>query len=202
VYWLWRDRKGLLANPLSVAANVLFVYGAATSMWMRVTPLAMKITWMTLALQVLRTGVRMGCSGRIYGARFALGVPLRAVLCEFPELCGDGAGGCSIRVGATARPAAKVAEDGARFPHRAATLLSHGIEFPLIDLVPAQIPRAIARALPEHFTRKWRVLPFKVTEGSLFIAGVEPPSAEMEVELRSFTALQVRFHLMNAAVAG
>ena len=47
--------------------------------------------------------------------------------------------------------------------------------------------------LPE----KWRVLPFKIAEGSLFIAGIEPPSAEMDADLRSFTALEVRFHLMT-----
>ena len=38
VYWLWRDRKGLIANPLSLVANLIFVYGLATGMWHRVTP--------------------------------------------------------------------------------------------------------------------------------------------------------------------
>ena len=38
IYWLWRDRKGLLANPLSLAANLVFVYGLATALWARVSP--------------------------------------------------------------------------------------------------------------------------------------------------------------------
>jgi bacteriophage N4 adsorption protein B len=79
VYWLWRDRKGLIANPLSLAANLVFLYGAATAMWMRVSPWQGRLAMATLALQIIRTGIRMLCVGRIYGWVFALGVPLRAV---------------------------------------------------------------------------------------------------------------------------
>jgi bacteriophage N4 adsorption protein B len=79
VYWLWRDRKGLIANPLSLAANLVFVYGAATAMWMRVSPWQARLAMATLALQIIRTGLRILCVGRIYGWVFALGVPVRAV---------------------------------------------------------------------------------------------------------------------------
>ncbi len=79
LYWLWRDRKGLLANPLSLAANFVFVYGLATAMWMRVSPGQARLAMATMALQVVRIGVRMLCVGRIYGLVFALGVPVRAV---------------------------------------------------------------------------------------------------------------------------
>jgi adsorption protein B len=79
VYWLWRDRKGLIANPLSLAANVVFVYGLATALWTRVSPIEARLAAATLALQVLRIGVRGLCVGRIYGLLFALGVPVRAV---------------------------------------------------------------------------------------------------------------------------
>ena len=79
VYWLWRDRKGLIANPLSLAANVVFVYGLATSMWMRVSPLQARLAMATMTLQIVRLGVRALCVGRIYGLIFALGVPVRAV---------------------------------------------------------------------------------------------------------------------------
>ena len=79
VYWLWRDRKGLIANPLSLAANLVFIYGAATAMWMRVSPWQARLAMATLALQIVRIGVRMLCVGRIYGLVFALGVPARAV---------------------------------------------------------------------------------------------------------------------------
>lgn len=79
VYWLWRDRKGLLANPLSLASNVVFLYGLATGMWMRATPLAAHLVIATMCLQTLRMGVRMACCARVYGIVFALGVPVRAV---------------------------------------------------------------------------------------------------------------------------
>jgi adsorption protein B len=77
VYWFWRDRKGLLSNPLGLIANALFVYGLATSMWNRLTPLALELTSVTLAFQILRMAVRMACVERVYGLVFALGVPLR-----------------------------------------------------------------------------------------------------------------------------
>jgi bacteriophage N4 adsorption protein B len=79
LYWMWRDRKGLIANPLGLAANVVFVYGLATAMWTRVPPLASRLVYFTMALQILRLVVRMACVGRVYGPRFALGVPVRAV---------------------------------------------------------------------------------------------------------------------------
>src|SRR6185436_692015 len=79
VYWLWRDRKGLMANPLSVLANAVFFYGLATGIWNRATPGAMRLAGATFVLMVLRTGVRMACVARIYGIVLALGVPLRTV---------------------------------------------------------------------------------------------------------------------------
>jgi adsorption protein B len=79
VYWLWRDRKGLIGNPLSLLANAVFVYGVATSLWMRVSAAGARLGAVTLALQALRIGVRMSCCARIYGVVFSLGVPLRAV---------------------------------------------------------------------------------------------------------------------------
>jgi adsorption protein B len=79
IYWLWRDRKGLLANPLSLAANVVFAYGLATAMWTRVSPGQARLATATMALQILRIGVRALCVGRIYGFTFAWGVPFRAV---------------------------------------------------------------------------------------------------------------------------
>jgi adsorption protein B len=79
LYWMWRDRKGLIANPLGLAANVVFVYGLATAMWTRVPAFVSRLIYATMALQILRLAVRMACAGRVYGPRFALGVPVRAV---------------------------------------------------------------------------------------------------------------------------
>ena len=76
-YWLWRDRKGLIGNPLGVIANAVFVYGVATAMWTRMTPLAAELTSVSLAFQMMRVAIRMACVARVYGGVFALGVPLR-----------------------------------------------------------------------------------------------------------------------------
>jgi hypothetical protein len=43
------------------------------------------------------------------------------------------------------------------------------------------------------------VLPFQVAERSLFVAGPEIPGEEMSQALRSFTALELRFHLVTPA---
>ncbi len=79
IYWLWRDRKGLLANPLSMVANFVFLYGLATNIWTRAPLQAMRLAEITFALLALRTAVRMGCVARIYGPALAIGVPIRAV---------------------------------------------------------------------------------------------------------------------------
>jgi adsorption protein B len=86
-YWLWRDRKGLLTNPLSVLANLVFLYGIGTLFasfisgdpWglagaISLHPALMRITLVILAY---RTFVRVASTGRIYGWRFAAAAPLR-----------------------------------------------------------------------------------------------------------------------------
>jgi adsorption protein B len=88
VYWFWRDRKGLLGNPLSLFTNLLFVYGALSwlAAWLAGVPwrLAQQAMhpWLlasTLTVQAIQTSVRIACAVRLYGVFFALGVPLRSV---------------------------------------------------------------------------------------------------------------------------
>jgi adsorption protein B len=88
VYWLWRDRKGLLGNPLSILTNALFLYGVLTWLWslsgtrpwglgaLAVGPWVL----ITATLQAIALSVRAFCVGRIFGWRFAAGVPVRAVV--------------------------------------------------------------------------------------------------------------------------
>jgi adsorption protein B len=249
VYWLWRDRKGLIANPLSLASNVVFLYGLATAAWARVPPLASHVIVLTVTLQALRTSVRMACVARIYGAVFALGVPFRAV---YANLLNSAATFQAVARYAAARiqgrPLKWLKTEHA-FPSRA-TLLEHkrklgeilvssgylsasalraalaapiaGLRLgeqlvragqvdeeavyealslqqglPLSSVDPNEIPLRIAHALPQHAARQWRVLPFRVAEGSLFLAGPDLPTTEMNAALRSFTALQIRFHLVT-----
>jgi hypothetical protein len=73
--------------------------------------------------------------------------------------------------------------------------LQQGLSF--THLNPTEVPAAVARALPVSVARDWRVLPFRVSEGSLFLAGPDLPTPEMQTALRSFTALDIRFHLLT-----
>jgi adsorption protein B len=86
-YWFWRDRKGLVASPLSLLTNLLFLIGMVD--W--VVSAAQHRPWMfainnsglmvlcvlTMVLQCFRIALRMVCVGRIFGVPFAMGVPLR-----------------------------------------------------------------------------------------------------------------------------
>ncbi|MCS7316287.1 MAG: glycosyl transferase family protein, partial [Bryobacterales bacterium] len=88
IYFLWRDRKGLLGNPLSVVVNFLFGYGLLTWLHAQLTGepwgLGQNLAhpWLflaTLGLQVWRVALRSLFVSRVYGWRFALGAPLRVV---------------------------------------------------------------------------------------------------------------------------
>ncbi|HEY6390730.1 MAG TPA: glycosyl transferase family protein [Bryobacteraceae bacterium] len=88
VYWFWRDRKGLLAHPLSLLGNFLFAYGLGAWIAAKLTGtpwgLAQKtlhpgLLTATMLIQIIQSGVRMGCVCAVYGKWFALGVPLRTL---------------------------------------------------------------------------------------------------------------------------
>lgn len=249
VYWLWRDRKGLIANPLSLLANVLFVYGLATAIWNRATPPSVDLCRATLSIQCVRIAVRMACVGRVYGVLFALGVPVRAVYAN------------ALNAAATFNAVARYAlariqgrplkwlKTEHSYPNRAA-LLSHkrklgdilvgfghltapalnsalatqpagmllgehlvrrgqldeesvyealGFQqgLPIARVDPANVHGDVAHSLPEKVAREWRVLPFAVKEGGLLVATAKLPTPEMGKALRSFTALELRFHLVT-----
>ncbi len=88
-YWFWRDRKGVITNPLGLLTNVLFTYGlldfaqsaAHHRPWAFATsnPVILRLCFLTLVLQCFRLSVRMACVARIYGMTFAVGVPLRSL---------------------------------------------------------------------------------------------------------------------------
>ena len=67
---------------------------------------------------------------------------------------------------------------------------------PLARIEPSAVPLRVARALPEHIVREWRVLPFQVADGSLLLASPDLPTLAMTAALRPFTALEIRFHLL------
>jgi bacteriophage N4 adsorption protein B len=251
LYWMWRDRKGLIANPLGLATNLVFIYGLATGMWARVPPFASRLVDFTMALQILRLAVRMTCVARVYGARFALGVPVRAI---YANALNSAATVLAMANYAMARarglPLRWLKTDHA-FPTRAALLdtkrklgeilvssgcltaaqlqralnslppgtrlgehlartgmlneadvyksLSLQQGLPIAHVTPTDVSPRVAHALPRHTVERWRVLPFRVVEGSLYVASPDLPSPAMTVALEPYSTLQMRFHLMAPA---
>ena len=62
---------------------------------------------------------------------------------------------------------------------------------------PASVSLPITRSLPAAFSRKWRVLPFRIAAGELYVAGADVPDETMQSEIRQFTSLELRFHLVT-----
>jgi adsorption protein B len=249
VYWLWRDRKGLIANPLSLLANLIFIYGLATQIWQRTSPLSVELCWATLTIQSIRIMVRMACVARVYGVLFSLGVPVRAVYANaLNAVATINALGKYGNARLHHRPLKWLKTDHS-YPNRAALLahkrklgeilvgagyltpgglnaalatlpagmlfgehlvatghldydllyealsLQQGLPIGRVD--PQTVSKHVAHALPEQVIRDWGVLPFRVSEGSMFVASSKLPTPEMSLALRLFTALELKFHLVT-----
>jgi bacteriophage N4 adsorption protein B len=249
LYWLWRDRKGLVGSPLGVVANAVFFYGVATGLWTRMPQSHLRLAGATLALQVVRILVRMACVSRVYGILFSLGVPIRIFWANFLNaaatlsalyryahakyqgkplrwlktehaypnrtallshrrrlgeiLIGSGVITPTDLSEALANcPAgAKIGEYLLRCGRLAESTLYEALSLqqglPLVELEPKNISRQAVRILPARVTAEWRVLPFRLEDRSLFIAGSELPRPEMNEALRSFTSFEIRFHLVT-----
>ena len=204
VYWFWRDRKGLIGNPLSLFGNLVCLYGLLTWIWSSATgqPWGLQLAALgpgtqlllagALASQILRTAVRAGCSARFYGWGFAAGVPLRTVWANW--------------MNAIATMTAVVTYFRKRLLRQPQVWLKTAHTYPSLalpaDLAVAvidadQVRREATRALPLHFARRWKILPFKVAEGSLFLATPVAPSDELREDLKRFTRLEVRYQLVS-----
>jgi adsorption protein B len=68
---------------------------------------------------------------------------------------------------------------------------------PLGGAVVERMRLPAVRTLPAEVARQWRVLPFEIRAGELYIAGPEQPALEMESALRAYTSLKLRFHLVT-----
>ncbi len=261
IYWLWRDRKGLVGSPVSILCNLTFFYGCFTVAVSFATqkPWAlaqlMAGTWLqwgaaaTFGLFAVRTAVRMSCVSRIYGWRFALGVPLRmfwgnainflatacaitgffnaklkslpliwlktdhaypnrVVLMAHKKRLGDILAG-SMYVSAgdveaamlTKPPNIRLGEHLlalGRLTERElyeALSLQHCLRLEPVE--DGSIPLSLAHAIPADVSRRWRILPFKVSDGCLHVACPELPSVEMTRDLRRFSNLEVRVQLVT-----
>jgi bacteriophage N4 adsorption protein B len=261
LYWYWRDRKCLLGSPITLLTNAIFCYGVATWSWSawHGTPWGLAqaakpplTEWMlivNLGLQVVATAIRIGAVGRIYGWRFAMGVPLRAgwanwinfvatadalrrytvarlrgrplvwiktahaypsrsalathkrtleeILVSSAYVRAD-----ELERALASKPAgATIGEYLVRLGKLSENDLYEAVSLrdnvPLGWLDSSLIPSRVSRALPAHFVRQWRVLPFRVEQGALFLAGPELPNGEFHKALRKLTRLGVRFQLVT-----
>jgi bacteriophage N4 adsorption protein B len=258
VYWFWRDRKGLLGNPLSLFSNLIFAYGVLTWLAARVAgtewglakySLHPALLAATLAIQIIQTSVRVGCVGSLYGAVFALGVPLRTMfgnwinsvatfravstylvarirheplvwvktehaypsrsaLVEHKRKLGEILAGSAYVPEADVRRALETQPAGVRLGEYLVQLgkisedelyeaLSLQQSLPSGRLEPWVISTNVARALPRRVARDWKVLPFRISSGNLFLASPEIPTDELSRVLRGFTRLSLRFHLVT-----
>jgi adsorption protein B len=89
-YWMWRDRKALIGNPASLAANLLSAYGFLR--WILCSLNGVEWTLgkaieehylllvATSCLAVYRQVYRAVCTGHVYGVAFALAMPVRSVV--------------------------------------------------------------------------------------------------------------------------
>jgi bacteriophage N4 adsorption protein B len=260
IYWFWRDRKGLIGNLVTPLANLIFLYGTATwayshasgRPWVFGTAAGASMEWicaLTFALSLVHGTIRTGCVARIYGLRFAFGVPLRALwgncinfsatvialkrfflsklhhqplvwsktehtyptraaLQPHKRPLGEILVGSAyldpddLEAALASKPA------GVRLGEHLVALgklseqdlyeaLSLQQNMPFGRPVPDAVSRAVTRTLPAEVARKWRVLPFRVASGRLFVLGPEPPCDEATRELSRFSSLELQFHLVT-----
>ncbi len=263
VYWYWRDRKCLVGSFVTLLTNAIFCYGVATWSWSvwrgqawglakaAKPPLTEWMLAANLAIQAAALAIRMGAVARIYGWRFALLAPVRALWANVINFAATGAaigryasarwsgrkpawiktshiypsrktlaahkqpleevlvsagimGAQQLRRALAAKPAG--VETG-RYLVRQGKLcvedyyraLSLRDNLPFGWVEPARIPPRVLRALPAHFVRRWRVLPFRIEQGDLFLAGPELADGDFQSSLRQFTRLGVRFQLVTPA---
>jgi adsorption protein B len=259
LYWFWRDRKCIVGNLATPLTNVLFVFGAGTWTWAKAGHhqwlLAQEmarfypIYMAGLALQALHTSIRAGCSARIYGWRFACGVPVRVLAGNWINFFATSRAirnytnakmrGQPLRWAKTehAYPSPATMENERRklgeiltgsqwitaeqLDYALATqtascrlgehLIALGfiterdlyVALSLQSNLPLGIPEEetvsvpVTRTLPAAVSWKWRVLPFRIAGGEIHLAGAEVPDEEMHRDIRRFSSLEVRFHLIT-----
>ena len=85
-WWHWRDRKGIMGNPIGVVCNVLCLYGVMmperAAALLREEPMAVLLPF-TVGVAILQALTRMGMVGRVYGWQMAVTVPLRIPLANW-----------------------------------------------------------------------------------------------------------------------
>ena len=63
----------------------------------------------------------------------------------------------------------------------------------------AHVTNKVARALPRKVVWKWKILPYRIAEGNMYLASPEIPTDELSDALRGFTRMTLRFQLVTPA---
>jgi adsorption protein B len=77
------------------------------------------------------------------------------------------------------------------------TALSLQNNLPLGKPEPESVSVQVTRALPAAVAKRYRVLPFRIAGGELYLAGPEVPGEELHREIREYSTLEIRFHLVT-----
>jgi bacteriophage N4 adsorption protein B len=70
-------------------------------------------------------------------------------------------------------------------------------KLPLGKPEPETVSLSVTRSIPAAVARRWRVLPFRIAGGELHVAGSELPGEQMHRDIRHFSSLEIRFHLVT-----
>lgn len=259
-WFLWRDRKGLWGNPVSLICNLLLLYGLASWAWSGVSASSWRLgelvqssppfealLWANTVLLALRLLVRAAASARIYGWAFAALSPLRMLWGNwinfqatmlalaawfrsrllnqplawvktahiYPHRSGLAShkrrlGEILVSNGYCSREdietAAETKLPGQRLGERLVDMgvmdeaavyeaLSLQQDMPWIRIESESIPHRVARALPGDVLESCGVVPFRIEDGGLHLAGPWIVDAETQEKLQRYTRLELRFHL-------
>jgi adsorption protein B len=259
LYWFWRDRKGLVGNLITPMANILFVFGLSSWTWSRATHHAWilarelspfyTICMVGLSIQAFQTTIRAVCSARIYGWRFACGVPIRVIAANVINCIATLRAICIYANARIHRRPLKWLKTEHAYPNRAALVTERRRLRDILTgsqwITPAQLEMALAsrpqdgrlgehllllgmitehdlytalslqnnlpfgkpepeavsvpvtRSLPVAVARRLRVLPFRIAGSELYVAGSELPCEQMHRDIRHFSSLEIRFHLVT-----
>jgi adsorption protein B len=181
-YWLWRDRKGPLVSLAGALSTVVCLY------WFATRGFALRWLIAGAALQIVHVSVRAACVWRWFGAAMALTVPFRQIYADALNICAAMAAMHRyLRSKWTGEPL-KWFKTAHVYPSREA------LTQPRTGLA---ISRNAFRAIPLAVTRKWNVIPFAIVDGELQAGSIQTPDPKAQSELRRFTSLDVRIHVMS-----
>jgi hypothetical protein len=151
--------------------------------------------WLAGALvsQAFRLLVRACSTARIYGWTHAAAVPIRSIVGNWMNAI---ATVLAIQRYIRAR-LARQSHVWLKTEHVYPEIEEPAI-LPRLEVNPRHVPLLTARALPELVVKRWRVMPFRISEGNILIATPQEPSRRLKRELSRFTRLQIKFCLVSA----